>query len=203
MKLCYSPTSPYVRKVVVTAMETGLEPGIERIANNVWDPATDIAATNPLGKVPALTTDDGAVLFDSPVICEYLDSLHDGAKLFPAVGPARWRALRQQALCDGILDAGILRMLEGRLREEGMRSQMWMDRQAAAVGRALVVLEDEATSLDGDLTIGHIAVGCTLGYLDFRYADDNWRGDCPALADWYEGFAERPSMMATIPKDPS
>ena len=116
MKLCYSPTSPYVRKVVVTAMETGLEPGIERIANNVWDPATDIAATNPLGKVPALTTDDGAVLFDSPVICEYLDSLHDGAKLFPAAGPARWRALRQQALCDGILDAGILRMLEGRLR---------------------------------------------------------------------------------------
>jgi len=203
MKLCYSPTSPYVRKVVVTAMETGAEADIERIPNNVWDPATEIAVTNPLGKVPALTTDDGTVLFDSPVICEYLDSLHDGEKLFPAAGPARWQALRRQALCDGVLDAAILRMLEGRLREEGMRSEKWTNRQAAAVGRALDALENEADSLADDLTIGHIAIGVTLGYLDFRYADENWRGDHPALADWYEDFAERPSMMATIPKDPS
>ena len=112
MKLRSSPTSPYVRKVLVTLAETGQQDRVEAISTNPWDPATDLPRFNPLGKVPALILDDGVVLVDSPVICEYLDSLHDGDRLFPAAGPARWRVLRQQALADGILDAAILRLLD-------------------------------------------------------------------------------------------
>jgi len=202
MKLRYSPTSPYVRKVNIVAIETGLDSGIERLDTNVWDPQTDIGGTNPLGKVPVLVVDDRTVLFDSPVICEYLDSLHDGPKLFPAAGDVRWQALRLQALGDGLLDAAIAVVIEGR-REEAFRSQAWIERQQTVVGRALDFLEDDIDSLSGDLTIGLISVGCALGYLDFRMPVDPWRHDHPALADWFETFADRPSMAATIPADPA
>ncbi|MEK7820711.1 MAG: glutathione S-transferase N-terminal domain-containing protein, partial [Pseudomonadota bacterium] len=117
MKLRFSPTSPYVRKVCVVALETGLFARLDLAPTNVWAADTDIGRDNPLGKVPALATDGGEVLFDSPVICEYLDSLHDGAKLFPAAGGARWTALRRQALADGILDASVLRFLENRRKD--------------------------------------------------------------------------------------
>ncbi len=202
MKLRYSPTSPYVRKVMVTAIETGLDGGIERVPTNVWDPATDIGGDNPLGKVPALITAGGEVLYDSPVICEYLDSLHDGVKLFPGGGGARWTALRRQALADGILDAAVGRLLEGK-RLDGERSDGWIDRLAGVVGRCLDVLEDEADALGDAVSIGHVSVGCALGYLDFRFPGDAWRTGRPALADWYDGFAERGSMVGTIPKDPT
>ncbi len=202
MKLRFSPTSPYVRKVTVMVIETGLDAVVERVPTNVWDPATDIAENNPLGKVPVLLLDDGTMLFDSPVICEYLDGLHDGPKLFPAAGPERWAALRQQALGDGILDASILCMLEGR-RPDGERSPSWMERQARAVERALDVLEDETDALAGPLTIGRLTVAVTLGYRDFRFGDDDWRLGRPALADWYEAMADRPSMTSTMPKDPA
>jgi len=111
MKLRYSATSPYVRKVAVTLIETGLDKNVERIPTNVWDPNTDVGKDNPLGKVPTLIADDGTVLYDSPVICEYLDGLNKGKKLFPTEGEARWRALKLQALGDGMTDAGILRLL--------------------------------------------------------------------------------------------
>lgn len=202
MKLRYSPTSPYVRKVSATAIETGLDERIERIPTNVWDPGTDIADDNPLGKVPALVTDGGEVLFDSPVICEFLDSLHDGAKLVPSSGGSRWTALRRQALADGILDAAVMRLLEGK-REEGQRSEDWIERQKAAITRALDALEDETDGLAGDVTVGHIAIGVALGYLDFRFSDDDWRATRPALAGWYAGFAGRPSMAETEPRDPA
>ena len=140
MKLRYAATSPYVRKVVVALAELGLDDRVERIDTLVWDPATDIGATNPLGKVPALITDDGAVLFDSPVICEYLNDLA-GGPMFPA-GAARWPALRLQALGDGILDAAILRLLESR-RPAERQSADWMARQKRSVDRALDVLEGE------------------------------------------------------------
>ena len=201
MKLRYSPTSPYVRKVLVMALETGLDGRIERIPTNVWDPETDIGADNPLGKVPALITDGGEVLFDSPVICEFLDSLHDGQKLFPPAGGVRWTALRRQALADGILDAAVLRLLESR-RAAGERSDGWAEHQKGAALRALDAFEEEADALGDAVTIGHVAIGCALGYVDFRVAGDNWRDGRPALADWFEGFAERPSMAATVPADP-
>ena len=201
MKLRYSPTSPYVRKVAVVAHETGLIGRIELVPTNVWANDTDIGRDNPLGKVPALTTDGGEVLFDSPVICEYLDSLHDGTKLYPPSGGARWTALRRMALADGILDAGILRRLE-LARHEPERSAAWIERQRAAVERGLDALEDEAPALGASVTIGHIAIACALGWFEFRFAADNWRARRPALATWYAKFAERPSMKKTAPKDP-
>ncbi len=201
MKLRFSPTSPYVRKVTVMAHETGLAGQLDLVATNVWDSATDIGADNPLGKVPALILDDATVLFDSPVICEYLDGLHDGAKLFPPAGPERWAALRLQALADGALDASILRLLEGK-RAAALQSVAWIGRQKAAVGRVLDTLEREVEALDGPLTIGVIAVGCLLGYLDFRFGDDNWRQGRAGLATWYEVYAVGESMAATVPKDP-
>jgi glutathione S-transferase len=199
MKLRYSPASPYVRKISVTLIETGLEDRVEKILTNVWDPDTDIAGDNPLGKVPTLILDDAGVLYDSPVICEYLDSLHDGDKLFPASGEDRWRALRLQALGDGMTDAGISRLLESR-RPEEFRYDKWMERQMVVVFRAMDALEADTDALDAGFGIGQISVACAIGWLDFRMPDLNWRGERPGLADWFEGVSDRPSMTQTTPK---
>ncbi len=202
MQLRYSPTSPYVRKVSACAIELGLAERIERIPTDTLDPNSGLAEHNPLVKVPALILEGGAVLYDSPVICEYLDSLHDGAKIFPPAGPERWTALRRQALGDGILDAAILRMLETLRRPEALRWRGWIDKQTGKVTRALDRLEAEAETLEGPLTIGQITIGCALGYLDFRFPDDKWRAGRPHLATWYEDFAGRPSMQETAPQAP-
>jgi glutathione S-transferase len=206
MKLRYSPTSPYVRKVMVVALETGLAERIERIPTTVapTKPNDEVARENPLVKVPALTTDDGFVLYDSPVICEYLDTLHDGAKLFPASGQARWLALRQQALGDGILDAAILGRYEI-LRPKEYQWQDWLDAQMRKVRGALAALEMEAEAgdLGGPLTIGHITIACALGYLDFRYQSEAWRTKHRRLAVWAEEVAQRKSIQLTAPKDPT
>ena len=202
MKLRHSPTSPYVRKVSVTAIELGLAGRIERIPTDTQDRDSGIAEQNPLGKVPALILDDGGVLYDSPVICEYLDSLHNGPKLFPAEGPERWTALRQQALGDGILDAAILRMLEMVRRPEKLRWQGWIAHQTAKVTRALDQFEAESATLADPLTIGHITAGCALGYLDFRVPETDWRDGRPKLAAWYENFTQRPALRETVPQAP-
>lgn len=199
--LRYSPTSPYVRKVLVAAIEMGLEDRIQRIPTLPWDPKTDLPKDNPLGKVPALQTKDGW-LYDSLVICEYLDSQHTGAKLFPSPGPARWQALRHHALADGAMDAAILRRLESQ-RPEGQRSQGWMDRQKAAVERTLDSLEGDAKALVDLSDIGAIAIAVMLGYLDLRFAADEWRRNRPALAAWYGRVSQDESMKATVPKDPA
>lgn len=197
MKLRYSATSPYVRKVLATAIETGLDSRVERVPTDPWSPETDLPASNPLGKVPALETDDGTILFDSPVICEYLDSLHDGPKLHPE-GPARWPALRLAAIADGICDAAINRLLDTR-RPENLRSADWQQRQKTAMARACDLLEAEADSLEGPVTIGQIAVACALGYLDLRWDADQWRDGRPKLAAWFESFSQRPSIDSTTP----
>jgi glutathione S-transferase len=206
MKLRYSPTSPYVRKVMVVALETGLAERIERIPTMVapTKPNEEVARENPLVKVPALTTDDGMVLYDSPVICEYLDTLNEGPKLFPASGKARWLALRQQALGDGILDAAILGRYEV-LRPEERRWQDWIDAQLRKVRGALAALEIEAEAgeLAGPITIGQITIACALGYLDFRYASEEWRTKHRRLAAWCDEFSKRKSIELTKPKDPA
>ena len=201
MKLRYSPTSPYVRKVVVTAIEAGLDDRIERIETDVWDPSTDIAEDNPLGKVPALTTDEGMVLCDSPTICQYLDSLHDGPRLIPAEGPGRWHVLDLHALANGIMDAAVARVVEHRARPEHLRFDGWLQRQKLKIDRALDALDKQAAegALDGPVTLGTITLGCALGYLDLRFPEDAWRDGHPALAAWYETFSRRPSMQATVP----
>lgn len=202
MKLRYSPTSPYVRKVSVVAIETGLGARIERVPTDIRAPADDFYRDNPLGKVPALITEGGEALYDSPVICEYLDSLHDGLKLIPSPGGQRWTALRRQALADGILDSGVLVRMEA-LRAESEQSPSWIARQQEKIGRGLAALEDEAASLGAACTIGHVAIGCALGFLDFRLPELDWRQGRIELARWIERFSQRPSMTATVPKDPA
>ena len=201
VKLFFNMASPFVRKVRVFARETGLAGNIEEIVTTV-SPVQEnasLAQANPLAKIPALVRDDGTTLFDSPVICEYLDSLHSGRKLFPATGPARWTALRLQAAGDGILDAGILCRYESAVRPKEFQWPGWVAGQKMKWHGGLDLLEREAGTLDGEPTIGGITVGCTLGWLDFRYGDDDWRKNRPQLTRWYEKFSARPSMQATIP----
>ena len=196
MKLSYAATSPFVRKVTITALETGLDGRIERVVTNYRDPKTDYVKINPLGKVPALTLDDGRILIESPVICEYLDSLHDGPKLVPPEGEARLRALTLQALADGALDAQI-RRLQAKGATDGVPSEAFDARQEGKIVRTLDVLDQEAASFDGPITIGHIAIACMLGWFDQRFPDMGWRDRRPNLTSWYEAFAARPSMKAT------
>jgi glutathione S-transferase len=198
LKLRWSPTSPYVRKVMMVLIERGLEDRVERVATDPWSADTDLPEDNPLGKVPALTLEDGTTLFDSPVIVEYLDSLGDRAPLFPPAGPARWTALRQQAIADGICDAAILRRLES-MRPDGEKSANWMERQRKAVARSLDLLEAEAASLAGELTIGNLAVLVALGYLDFRFGHEDWRQGRPVLTEWFSKASDRDSLRRTVP----
>lgn len=198
MNLRWSATSPYVRKVMMVAIERGVEDLIARQPTDPWSADTDLPQGNPLGKVPALTLEDGTTLFDSPVIAEYLDSLGAGPSLFPAAGPERWAALRLQAIADGMCDAAILRRLEN-ARPEGEKSAAWMERQRVAVSRALNLLEAEAASLGDGVTIGTLAVLATLGYLDFRFAHEPWREGRPALTAWFARMAERDSFRRTAP----
>jgi glutathione S-transferase len=200
VKLSYSPTSPYVRKVSVVAIETGTEGKYEKVATSVAPTQfnADHAKTNPLVKVPAMLLDNGEALYDSPVICEYLDSLHGGPKMFPAPGPARWTALRRQALGDGILDAALLTRYES-IRPDQYKWADWSEGQLKKVRTGLAALEAEAGTLGTTVDIGTITIGCALGYLDFRFADMNWPKSHPKLATWFEGFNARPSMTATKP----
>ncbi len=203
MKLFYSPASPYVRKVMVLAHEAGLEKKIETVAVMVTPVKAnpDVAKRNPLMKIPALIDGDTTV-YDSPVVCEYLDSKHRGKKLFPAKGKARWTALRQQALADGLLDAALLVRYEVTLRPENLRNAEWHAGQMGKIGAAIDQMEKEAGSLKGAPTIGQITFGCALGYLDFRFADYDWRKSHKKLATWFEKFSKRPSMKATVPAMP-
>ena len=201
MKLRYSPTSPFARKVRVALIETGLDKRVAMVPTNPWSPETDLGNDNPLGKVPTLIDDDGNQVFDSRVIIDYLDGMHGGARLVPVEGKARLAALVRQSLGDGILDAAVLRRIETAMRPEALRWPWWLDRQMAAIHRGLDRLEREAGSLTDLATIGDIAVACALGYLDFRLPTEEWRGGHPKLAAWFERQQKRPSMIATIPKD--
>lgn len=202
MKLYYSGASPYVRKVMVTAIETGLDKKIEQVPANVapHKPNADIARDNPLMKVPTLVADGGEVLYDSRVICEYLDSQHDGRKLIPASGGERWRTLRLQALGDGILDAGLLVRYETFLRPAEKHWPDWISGQTLKVTQGLDLLESDAELLAGPINLGQIAVACAIGWLEFRKPVGDIRANRPKLAKWYEEFLKRPSMQATLPK---
>ena len=202
MKLFFNIASPFVRKVRVLAAETGLDSRIE-LVQSVFTPVrpdTNLFASNPLGKIPTLMLDDGTALYDSRVICEYLDSLHEGPKMFPPGGAARWAALARQALGDGILDAAVGARYELALREASRQWPEWIENQRQKYRRSLDALEAEAVSLDRALDIGVITAACALGYLDFRYPDEGWRDTRPGLARWYASFSERDSMRTTAPE---
>lgn len=199
MILRSSPPSPFGRKVKIVAKLTGTYDRIRVDVTDTNDPDDSIRAQNPLGKIPTLILDNGHVLYDSRVICEYLDSLHDGSKLFPAMGEERWDALRMASLADGMLDAAILLVYEKRFRPEDMRHQPWMDYQRAKLDRSLAALHDAPPALPKNPHIGHVGIACALGYLDFRF-DGTWRQANPELVDWLDAFSGAvPAFGETAP----
>ena len=190
------PHSPFVRKVRVAAHEIGLAHLVECVEAHVFDPATPLLGENPLGKVPTLVRDDGSVLYDSTVICQYLDTLHEGARLFPPEGEALWLALRRNALGDGLGQTATWNIRE-RYRAEGERSPRYMAYYERALERCFAALEGEAPSFGRRFGIGEISIACALSYVDFRYPDRGWRKSAPHLGAWYDGVHQRPSMAAT------
>jgi glutathione S-transferase len=199
MKLFYSATSPYVRKCLVCAHELGLRDRLELLpaAPHPVNRDRPLVARNPLGKVPTLITDEGLVLYDSRVICEYFDSLR-GGRLFPA-GTARWTVLVDQALADGVLDAAVLVRYETAVRPENRRWEDWIGGQLDKVTCGLAEIERRALGLGERVDLGTIALACALGYLDFRYSSLGWREKYPHSAAWFDIFRRRDSMMATQP----
>ncbi len=199
MKLFHSPTSPYVRKVMACAIIRGIDQQITLVGTNPHDSPAGLLAANPLSKVPCLVTVDGLALFDSPVICEFLDSVGDAPPLFPRAGGARWVALKQQAIADGVLDAAVLRRLEQRRAPDAAHDAV-MARQQAVINRALDGLERDLPPKTPH--IGAVAVACALGYLDLRFGPEPWRGGRPQLTAWFAEIMETPGLARTVPADP-
>lgn len=200
MKLHWSPKSPYVRKVMVCALELGLAERLELVRSvaAMLKPNERLMQDNPLSKIPTLVLDDGSALFDSAVICEYLNHLA-GGPLFPAFGANRWQALRWHTLGDGLLDMLILWRNE---RERAVPLAALLDAFELKTLATLKQLDDEAQALNGAaFAIGHVAVGCALGYLDYRFDALPWRGVAPRLAAWYAITRARPSFQRTEPVD--
>ena len=201
MKLHWSPRSPYVRKAMIVAHETGVADRLELVRSVVAmsRPNHDVLRDNPLGRIPTLVTGDGTILFDSTVICEYFDSLHTGPKLFPPAGGERWQALRWHALGDGMLDTLIVFRNE-REQPPAQQNQDWLANFALKIARSLDAIERETAALDAaPFGIGHVAIACALGYLDFRFADLGWRDGHPRGAAWFAKIVERPSVKLTTP----
>ncbi|MGB5560339.1 MAG: glutathione S-transferase [Paracoccaceae bacterium] len=200
MKLYSAETSPYARKVRILLHETGQFGDVEIVPayGTPLDPQTMPLAQNPLGKLPALERADGPAIYDSRVICRYLDA-RAGGKLYPE-GNRLWETLTLEATADGILDAAILMVYEVRVRPEDKRMPDWVDGQWAKIARAVEAISGRWMShLNGPLDMGQIAVACALGYLDFRHPTRDWRTGNEALAAWYKQFAERESFNATVP----
>lgn len=203
MKLHWSPRSPFVRKVMIVLHETGLDARVERVRSvaAMATPNPAIMAANPISQIPALVMDNGLPLYDSPVICEYLDTLHDGPRFFPAAGDARWLALRRQALGDGMM-AILLLWRQERMKTSAQQLPEWLAAFQVKIDAGMASLEQEApTLMQGGFDIGHVTIGCLLSYLDYRFADLDWRAHHPALAAWHATFAARASSLATVPDD--
>ncbi|WP_028955779.1 glutathione S-transferase [Sulfitobacter sp. 20_GPM-1509m] len=199
MKLLMSGASPFVRKVLVVLRETQQLDDVEIVSVTTAPGATpaELAAANPIGKIPALVRSGGATLYDSRVITRFLD---DRAKagLYPATNP--WETLTLEATGDAIMEAAVSMVYERRLRDAAQQSDTWVENQWEKVSRGLDALDNRwMAHLHGPLDIGHIAVGCALGYLDFRHEDRNWRKGRDALAAWAGKFNARDSMQATVP----
>jgi len=200
MKLLMSPPSPFVRKVRVVIRETGQLDAIEEVAvtTSALDTDAGLMAANPLGKIPALIREDGPAIYDSRVITRYLDA-RVGAGLYP---DARlWEILTLEATADGIMEAGVLMVYEGRLRPEAQQSPQWVEAQWGKLSRSLDAVNARWMShLAGPLNIGQIAIGCALGYLDLRHDARNWREGRDALAAWFTEFSQREAMIDTRPE---
>lgn len=201
MKLFDSSSSPFVRKVNVVIHALGLHDRIERLGQRAHpvDRDQNLVRHNPLGQVPTLLLDDGTVLSDSRVICEYLDRLAGGA-IFPSDGPARWKALTWQSHADGLLDAAIALRYEGHTRPAALRWDGWQEAQWAKIESVLAAMDAAAPSFGMRLDIGGVSCACALGYLDFRFGERPWREQWPAAERWYTTMAMHPSFLATQPR---
>lgn len=200
MKLIYASASPFVRKVRVLTHEAGIADQVDLIsvATSPLATAAEVRAANPVGKIPALIRPDGPAIYDSRVICRYLDDKMD-AGLYPE--DEIWEVLTLEATADGIMDAAVLMVYEGRLRPNHLIFDDWVEGQWSKVTGALDALNERWMGmLNGPLNMGQIAVACALGYLDFRHGARNWRDGRGALDDWYAVFSERDSMKATMPQ---
>ena len=201
MKLIYSPTSPYVRKVRIVFLEKKVDIDLE--TNSVWAADTNITNFNPLGKVPCLVLDDGEAIQDSRVIAEYADALSPVSKLIPADHRERATVKTWEALADGLIDASILARLEKTWRPENEQSQAWVDRQIGKVHTALrqmsTQLGENAWCFGNQITLADIAVGCALGYLVFRFPEIQWQKQYPNLDRLYQKLLQRPSFKETEP----
>jgi glutathione S-transferase len=199
MVLRSSPASPFARKIRIGASLLGLDREITIEPADTTNPSDTVRQQNPLGKIPALVVEDGTVLFDSRVILEYLDHRAGGGRIVPKDAQARFAALRLQALADGMMDASILIVYEGRWRPAEKHEAKWVDHQAGKVARAFTALEAHPPALDATPNVGQIALACALAYRDFRF-DGTWREDHPKLATWLDSFAARvPAFAATKP----
>lgn len=200
MKLYHNPASPFVRKVRVVAIECGIsdELQLEEIAVTPVATPNALMADNPLGKIPSLVLADGQSIYDSRVICEYLDTEFNG-NLYPASGSARWNALKLQATADGLCDAAVLVRYEGFIRPKDRQWSEWVEGQLSKCRRAVDVLEQQCSSFADDVNIGTLSVAIALGYFDFRNADEAWRDHAPSLSAWYAEFEQRPSLQQTQP----
>jgi glutathione S-transferase len=204
MKLYYGPPSPFSRKARVAIVELGLRHRVALVPVRTMDDNPALAALNPLMKVPTLITQDGDALYDSRVICEYLDGLEGGAMLIPAERPARWRVLRRQALADGLMEALIfLRVPARRPRGENAPAAI-IERQRQRVERGLDVLEAQVREMEDEgAALGCISAACAIGWLDFNFGAWDWRAGRERLANWYAKFSQRASMIDTAPTRPS
>jgi glutathione S-transferase len=200
VKLYYTPTSPYVRKVLVAAHELGVAGRVETALLRPSPVKTDpvLSRENPLSKIPALVLDDGESLYDSPVICEYLETLAT-TRIVPAAGLERFRVLRRQALADGILDASVLVFYERAHRPEALWWPAWLDGQTEKATQGLDALERDAATFGDTVDLGLIATACTLGWLEFRNVLGDLRPTRPTLFTWYDRFRQRESMKRTEP----
>ena len=198
MLLRHSHTSPFVRKVTVLLHETGLSDRVELETVDGWSEPQALVAGNPLSMVPTLVVDEELVLYDSPVICEYLDQQHTGPRMIPD-GDKRWLVLREQALGDGIMDSAVLIFVECQKRPKEMCWDWWLDLKRRAIHRSLDTLEQQADGMIDRVDLGTITLAVALSYLDLRGAVGEWRGERPRLADWHTTFCARPSMLATQP----
>ena len=201
MKLISGPASPFGRKARVMVMETELESKVEVLLIPPGQIAVQSMPHNPLGKVPVLIRDDGTPLYDSPVICEYLDSLHASAKFFPPGGEARWITLRLQALGDGIAET-VGAIGAEMSRPEPSRNTPAIAAHTARFARALDYVDNHLEEISGPPDVGALAIACGLGYADFRDIRPDWRRQRPHLAKWFEKFSQRDSMQRTLYRRP-
>jgi len=201
LRLAYAPASPFARKAAILLHELNITDSVELFDPGAVTPNgqnADIDSVNPLGMIPVLILDDGSAVFDSPVICECLNDLGQG-HFFPTEAKQRLRALQLQALADGIMDLSVAERYETALRPENLRWPEWIAQQEIRVANAISMLNQQCAQFDPAFCIGEVAVVAALGYRDFRYADVDWRSNCPALATWFEQISQRESVKLTVP----